>query len=83
MWWMQNLGKYWELSKQSAQNFDRERFNLRKLNELDIRKEYQIEFTNRFRALENLGDGEHINRAWENIKENIKYSVNKVEVCTN
>jgi len=28
----------------------------------------------RFAALENLSDGEDINRAWENIKENIKTS---------
>jgi hypothetical protein len=27
---------------------------------------------NRFAALENLTDDEDINRAWENIKENIK-----------
>ena len=35
---------------------------------------YQIEITNRFTALENLSDGEDINRAWENIKETIKTS---------
>jgi len=29
-------------------------------------------FQNRFSALENLRDSEEINRAWENIKENIK-----------
>ena len=51
-----------------------ERFNLRKLNELEARKQYQIEITTRFAALENLSDGEDINRAWENIKENIKTS---------
>jgi hypothetical protein len=33
---------------------------------LEIRKQYQIEITNRFAALENLRDGEDINRAWEN-----------------
>jgi len=49
-----------------------ERFNLRKLNELTVRKQYQIKFSNRFAALENLIDTEDINRAWENIKENIK-----------
>jgi 50S ribosomal subunit-associated GTPase HflX len=51
-----------------------ERFNLRKLNELEFRKQYQIEMTNRFAALENLSDDGNINRAWENIKENIKTS---------
>jgi len=30
------------VSKQAAQNFDGERFNLRKLNELEVRKSYQI-----------------------------------------
>jgi len=62
------------VSKQAAQRFDGERFNLRQLNELEVRKQYQIELTNRFAALENLSDDEDINRAWENIKENIKTS---------
>jgi hypothetical protein len=39
-----------------------ERFNLRKLSELEGRKQNQIEITNRFAALENLSDGEDINR---------------------
>ena len=62
------------VSKQAGQKFDRERFNLSKLNELEVRRQYQIEFTNRFTALESLNDGEDINRAWVNIKENIKTS---------
>jgi len=55
-------------SKQVAQQFDVERFNLRKLSELDIGKQYQIKISNRFAALENLNDTEDINRAWKNIK---------------
>jgi len=62
------------VSKQEAQKFDRERFNLRKLNELEVRKRYHTEIKNRFTALENLSDGENRNMAWENIKENIKTS---------
>jgi len=62
------------VSKQSAQKFDGKIFNLRQLNELEVRNEYQIENTNRFAALENLSDGEDINRAWENVQENIKTS---------
>ena len=62
------------VSKQITQKIDRERFNLRKLNELEVRKQYQIEITNKFAALENLRDNEDINRAWENIKEKIKTS---------
>ena len=62
------------VSKQAAQKFDGERFNLRKLNELEVKKKYQIEITNRFAALENLSADKDVNRAWENIKENIKTS---------
>jgi hypothetical protein len=36
------------VSKQAAQRFDGERFNLRRLNELEVRKQYQIEISNRF-----------------------------------
>ena len=60
------------VNKQAAQRFAGERFNLRKLNELEVRKGYQIEIKNRFAVLENLSNDEDINRARENIKENIK-----------
>ena len=36
--------------------------------------ESQIEITNKFAALENLNVDEDVNRAWKNIKENIKTS---------
>jgi hypothetical protein len=62
------------ISKQAAQKFDVERFNLRKLSELEVRKQYQIEITNRFVALEYLFHSKDINRAWENIKESCKTS---------
>ena len=51
---------------------NRQRFNLSKLNDLEVRKQYQIDITNRLAALENLNEG--MNRTWENIKENIKTS---------
>ena len=71
---VENFREKLTVSKQTAQKFDVERFNLGKLNELEFRKEYQIEISNRFTTLENLSDSEDINRAWENIKENIKTS---------
>jgi len=52
-----------------------EKFNLRKLSELEVRKQYQIKISNRFAAMENLNDSEDINRAWKNLKKNIKTSV--------
>jgi hypothetical protein len=54
--------------------FDGERFNHRKVNKLEVRKEYQTEITNRFEALENLRNGEDIKRLWGKMKENIKTS---------
>ena len=63
------------VNKQAAQKFDVERCNLRKLNVLEIRKNYQIRISNRFAALENFSDSEHINRYWKNINDNIKISV--------
>ena len=41
------------VSKQRAQNFDMGRFNLRRLSELEFRKQYQIKISNRFSALRN------------------------------
>jgi hypothetical protein len=51
-----------------------EKFNLKILSEMKVRKQFQIELSNRFAALENLNDSEDVNRAWENIKEEIKIS---------
>jgi hypothetical protein len=61
--------------KQAAKKFDVERLNPRKRSELEVRKQYQFKILKSFAALEYLNDDEDINRAWENIKENIKTSV--------
>ena len=58
--------------KQAAQKFEGERFNLRKLKELEVKEKYQIEITNRFAALENLNVDEDVYRVWKNIKENLE-----------
>ena len=50
--------------KQAAQEVVGERFNLRKLDELEVRKRYQIDITNRFAALGNVENDGDINRAW-------------------
>ena len=57
-----------------------ERFNLEKLSELEFRKRHQIKISDKFAALENLIDNKDINRAWENIQENIKISA-KESLC--
>jgi len=62
------------VGKQATQRFDKQRFNLRKLNEPEVREQYQIEIRNRFAALENLSDDEDVDRTWGNFKENIQTS---------
>ena len=69
--------------KQVAQRFDRQRFNLRKLNEPEVREQYQIEITNRFAALENSDDDEDVNRTSENIKRISKRQRKRVWVWMN
>jgi len=65
------------VSKQAAQNFDGERYNGRKLSELEVRKQYQIKISNRFAAIKNLNDSKEIYRVWDNINENIKTSAKR------
>jgi hypothetical protein len=60
--------------KQAAQKFDGEKLNLRKLDDLEARKQYRKEITDRYSDLENVSDDKDINRAWESIKVNIKTS---------
>jgi hypothetical protein len=55
-----------------------ERFNLSKLNELEVRKQYQIKISNRFAALKELNDSKGINRALENMKQKIKTSSKEI-----
>jgi len=44
------------VNKQVAQKFEVQRFNRRKLSELQVRKEYQIKKSNTSAVLENLSD---------------------------
>jgi glycine betaine/choline ABC-type transport system substrate-binding protein len=62
------------VSKRAAQKVDTERFNVKKLNEGDIKEKYQVTIRNKFASLENLEDSGDIKRAWDNIRENIKIS---------
>jgi hypothetical protein len=51
-----------------------ERFNLKKLNEVEGKERYCVEVSNRFAALEDLDTEVEITSAWEIIRENIKMS---------
>ncbi|PNF13602.1 hypothetical protein B7P43_G17919 [Cryptotermes secundus] len=51
-----------------------ERFNLKKLNEVEGEEQYCVEISNKFAALENLVTEVDVNRAWKTIRENINIS---------
>jgi hypothetical protein len=53
---------------------DMDRFNLKKLNEGEVKEQYQLTIKNRFSALENLEDNRDINREWDATRETIKIS---------
>jgi hypothetical protein len=44
--------------------------NLRKLNDVDVKEQYQVKISNWFAPLENFDDGGgvYISRAWKNIR---------------
>jgi hypothetical protein len=61
------------VSKQTMHKAHMQRFNLKKLNEVEGKEQYRVEITNRFAALEKLLDTEvDINRASETNREIIK-----------
>jgi hypothetical protein len=60
--------------KQRSQRFDMERFDLKKLNDVEGKEQFRVEVSNRFAALEDLDTDVEINSAWEMIRENIKIS---------
>jgi hypothetical protein len=58
----------------TRQNVDSETFYVKMLHDVEVKEKYQVEMSNRFAALENLGESFDINNAWESIRENIKTS---------
>jgi hypothetical protein len=55
-----------------------ERFNLKKLNDVESKEKYHTEVSHRFAALEDFEAEVEINTIWETIRENIKYQQKRV-----
>jgi hypothetical protein len=62
------------VSKRVAQKFDMQRFDLRKLNDAEVKEKYQVKIINRFAGLANFDDNVDMKRAWIHVRENIKTS---------
>jgi hypothetical protein len=48
------VGQKLSVHKRADQKFDRERFKLRKPNDVGVKEMYQVKISNKFAALENL-----------------------------
>jgi hypothetical protein len=44
------------VSKGAKQKFDLERFDMKKLNDVEVKEKYQVEISNRFATLESLDE---------------------------
>jgi hypothetical protein len=59
------------VSKRAAEKIDTERFNVKKLNERDVKEQYQITIRNKSAVLENLEN------SGDSIRGNIKVSAHE------
>jgi hypothetical protein len=62
------------VNKQGSHKFHMERFNLKKVNEVEGKEKYHVEVSNRFAALADLNAEVENNTIWETIRENIRIS---------
>jgi hypothetical protein len=66
------IGQRLSVSKRAAQKFHDERFDLKKLNDVDVKEQYQVKISNRFTSLETLDDNMNISEAWKGITNDTK-----------
>jgi hypothetical protein len=74
---MKDARKRLTMNKQTTFRFYMERFKLKKLNEVRDKERYRAEISNRFAALEYLDVEVAINSAWETIRGNIKFLIQR------
>jgi hypothetical protein len=63
------------VSEQTMHGFHMERFSHNKLNEIEGKEQYHVEISNSFTTLENLDDEVDFIRAWETVRENVRFEV--------
>jgi hypothetical protein len=62
------------VSKRAARKIDTERFYVKKLDEGDVKEQYQVTIRKTLAAMDKIEDSGDINRACDNITENVKSS---------
>jgi hypothetical protein len=70
------------VSKQTTHSVHMQRFNVKKLNEVEGKEEYRVEIANRFPALENLDTEVDVNRVWQTVRIS-KFLPKRVQVIMN
>jgi hypothetical protein len=65
------------VNKQRSHRFHMERFNVKKLNDVQGREQFRVEVSNRFATVEDLDTELEINSAWEMIREKTQISAKK------
>jgi hypothetical protein len=62
------------VSRRAAQNYDTEKCNVKNLNDVEVKGQYQVKISNKCATLKNWDDDDvNINRTWEIIIENMKF----------
>jgi hypothetical protein len=54
-----------------------DRFDLKKLNEVEDKDRYRVEISNRFTALQNSDTEVGVSKAWESIRDNIEIAAKR------
>jgi len=65
------------VSKRAARKFSMERFNLHKINVVEVKEEYHVKISNRYSVSKNLdndNDDMDIGKVWKSIREIMKAS---------
>jgi hypothetical protein len=68
-----NVRERLAVGKRMVKKMDVDRFNLKQLNEEEVKEQYQVTIKNKFAALENLDDNGDVNRARETIREHTNF----------
>jgi hypothetical protein len=58
------------VSKRAKQNSDLERFDLKKLDDVEVKEKDQVEILNRFAALESLDESFDVSLGYQKLKHN-------------
>jgi hypothetical protein len=71
-----NLRERISVCKGARQRFELEGFDLKKLDDIEIKEKHQVEILNRFANLERVDESFDINNAWGKIREILRSQPN-------